>query len=80
MAIVHERTIRKHTEKNNLLDASQLGFRGDHCKTFQCMMLEDHITLNFSNSTSIAAEFLDIEEGFDKTLHSGLQYKLSEYL
>jgi hypothetical protein len=67
-------------KNNNLLHTSQFGFRVDHSKTFQCMMLEDHISLNFNNNMSTAAVFLDIEEGFDKTLRTGLQYKLSEYL
>jgi S-ribosylhomocysteine lyase LuxS involved in autoinducer biosynthesis len=80
MAIVDEGTIRKHIEKHNLLNASQLGFRSGHIMTFQCIMLEDHIALNLNNKMSRAALFLDIEECFDKKLHAGLQCKMSEYL
>jgi hypothetical protein len=35
--------------------------------TLQCMMLADHVTLNFNNGMSTAAVFLDIEKTFDTT-------------
>jgi hypothetical protein len=72
------RTIQKHTEERNLLNSSQFGFQADHNMTLQCMMLVDHVTLNFSNNMSTAAVFLDIEKAFNMTWHSGLLYKLSE--
>jgi len=34
------------------------------------------VTLNFNNSISKAAVFLDIEKAFDTTWHPGLLYKL----
>jgi hypothetical protein len=41
------------------------------------MRLPDHVTLNFNNNNiSMAAVFLDIEEAFDTTWHSGLLYKI----
>jgi hypothetical protein len=42
------------------------------------MKLADHVTLNFNNDMSMAALFLDIEEAFYTTWHSGLPHKLSE--
>jgi hypothetical protein len=74
------RTIQKHVEERNLLNASQFGFRADHRTTLQCMRLADHITLNFNSNMSTAAVSLDIEKAFDKTCHSGLLYKLSELI
>jgi hypothetical protein len=42
------------------------------------MRLADHVKLNFNNSISTAAVFLNIEKAFDTTWHSGLLYKLPE--
>jgi hypothetical protein len=42
------------------------------------MWLADHMTRNFNNKMSTATVFLDIEEAFDTTWHSGLLYKLSK--
>jgi hypothetical protein len=49
------RTIQKHTEERNLRNASQFGFRADHSTTFQRMRVVDHVTLNFNNNMSTAA-------------------------
>jgi hypothetical protein len=46
------RTIQKHTEERNLLNASQFGFRVGHSTALQCMRLVDHVTLNFNNNMS----------------------------
>jgi hypothetical protein len=72
------RTIQKHTEERNLLNASQFDFRADYSMKLQCVSLVDHVTQNFNNNMSMAAVFLDIEKGFDTTWHSGLLYKLLE--
>jgi hypothetical protein len=72
------RTIQKHTEERNLLNANKFGFRADHSITHQCMMLADHVTLNFDNNMSKAAVFLDIMKAFNTTWQSGLLYKLSK--
>jgi hypothetical protein len=72
------RTIQKHTEERNLLNASQFGFRADYSITLQCMSLADHVTHNVNNDMSMASAFLDIEKAFDTTWHSGLLYKLLE--
>jgi hypothetical protein len=71
------RTIQKHIEERNLLNAGQFGFRANHSTTLQCMRLADHITINFNNM-STAAVFLHIEIASDKTWHSDLFYKSSE--
>jgi hypothetical protein len=73
---VIQQIVQKHIDKNNLLNASQFGFRARHSTTLQCMRLMDHTTLNFNMST--AAVFLDIEKAFDTTWHLGLLNKLSK--
>jgi hypothetical protein len=75
---VIQKIVQKHIDKNNLLNASQFGFRARHSTTLQCMRLTDHITLNFNNNMSTAAVFLDIEKAFDTTRHPGRLYKLSK--
>lgn len=64
--------VQEHIKERGLLNASH------HSTTVQCTMLTDHVTLNFSNSTSMATGFLDIEKPFDITCHTGLLYKLSK--
>jgi hypothetical protein len=71
------RTIQKHIEERNLLNASQFGFWADHSTTLQCMRLVDHVTLNFNENILTAAVFLD--KAFNKTWHPDLLYKLSEF-
>jgi hypothetical protein len=68
--------VRRHKENMKLLNANQFGFHARHSTTLQYMKLADHVTLNFSNKMSTAALFLDIEEAFDITGHTGLLYKL----
>jgi hypothetical protein len=70
--------VKSHIGENNLLNASQFGFRARHSTTLQCMRLADHVTLHFNSNMSIAAVFLDIEKAFDTTWHPGLLYKLSK--
>jgi hypothetical protein len=72
------KTIHRHIAERNSLNASQFDFHARHSTTLQCMRLTDHVSLNFNNSVSTAAVFLDIEKAFDTTWHSGLLYKLSE--
>jgi hypothetical protein len=70
--------IQKHIGGKNLLNVSQFGFRVCRSSTLQCMRLSVHVTLNFNNKMSTAAVFLDIEETFDTTWHTGLLCKLSK--
>jgi hypothetical protein len=73
------KTIQRHIEERDLLNASQFDFRTHHSTTLQCMRLTDHVTLNFNSNMSTAAVFLEIEKAFDTTWHFGLLYKLSEF-
>jgi hypothetical protein len=73
------RTIQKHIEERNLLNAHQFGFCADHSTTLQSMRLVDHVTLNFIKYILTAAVFSDIEKAFENTWHSDLLYKLSEF-
>jgi hypothetical protein len=75
---VIQKIVQRHLVTNNLLNASQFGFRARHNTTLQCMRLTDHITMNFNNNMSTAAVFLDIEKAFDTTWHPGLLYKISK--
>jgi hypothetical protein len=56
------KTIHRHTDERNLLNAGQFGFHQCHSTILQCMRLTDHTTLNFTNSMSMAAVFLDIKK------------------
>jgi hypothetical protein len=67
--------ILRHSEGENLLNASQFGFRAHHSTTLQCRRLTDHVTLNFNNNMSTAVVFLDIEKAFDTLWHPGLLSK-----
>jgi hypothetical protein len=70
--------LKEHIGKNNLLNASQFGFRARHRTTLQYMRLPDHVTLKFNSDMSTAAVFLDIEKAFYSTWHPGLLYKLTK--
>jgi hypothetical protein len=72
-----QKIIQRHFEDNNLLNASQFGFRTRHRTILKCMRLKEHVTLNFNN-VSTAAVFLDTERAFDTTWHPGLLYKWSK--
>jgi hypothetical protein len=71
------KTVEKHIEERGLFNASQFGFRARHITTIQCINPTDHVTLNFNNSMSTVVVFLDTENPFYTTWHSGLLYKLS---
>jgi hypothetical protein len=73
-----QKIVQRHLTEQDLLNASQFGFRARHRTTLQCMRLTDYVTLNFNNNLSMAAVFLDIEKTFDTTWHPGLLYKLSK--
>jgi hypothetical protein len=71
--------LQQHVKERGLLNASQFRFCINHSTTLQSMRLTDHVTLNSNNKISTAAVFLDIEETFYSTCHSGLLYKLSKW-
>jgi hypothetical protein len=73
------RIVQRHIGDNNLLNPCQFGFRARHSTTFQCMRLTDHVILNFNNSMSTAAVFLDVEKAFDNTWLPGLLYNSPYY-
>jgi hypothetical protein len=75
---VIQNRVQRHLDTNNLLNASQFGFRARHSTTLHCMRLTDHVTLHFKNNMSTAAVFLDIEKAFHTMWHPGLLYKLSK--
>jgi hypothetical protein len=54
------RIITKHVNEN-LLHVDQFGFGSHHSMAFHCMRLMDCVTLNFNNSMSVVAVFLDIK-------------------
>ena len=58
----------------NLLLANQSNFHARHRATLQGTWLTEYVTINFNNSTSMTAEFLDTEKSFDTTRHFGLSY------
>jgi hypothetical protein len=58
--------VKRHIGENNLLNASQFGFRARYRTTLRCMRLADHVAPKFNNM-STAAVFLDIEKAFHTT-------------
>jgi hypothetical protein len=75
---VIQKIFQKHLDTNNLLNASQFGFRERQSTTLHCVRLTDYITLNFNNM-STAAVFLDAEKACDTTWHPDLLYKISKF-
>jgi hypothetical protein len=75
---VIQNRVQRHLDTNNLLNASQFGFRARHSTTLQCMRLTDHVILHFNNNMTTAAVFLGIEKAFDTKWHPGVLYKLSK--
>jgi hypothetical protein len=59
--------LQRHIEERGLLNAGQFGFHAHQSMILRCMRLTDRITLNFYNSMSTAAVFVDIEDSFDST-------------
>jgi len=55
---VIRKIVQRHLDENDLLNASQFGFRARHSR------LTDHVTLKFHNNMSTIAIFLDIERRF----------------
>jgi hypothetical protein len=72
------RTVQKHTEERNIKCKPFLVLSTTYNMTLQSMRLLDHVTLNFNDNLSMAAEFLVMKKAFDTAWHSGLLYKLSE--
>jgi hypothetical protein len=54
--------VHRHIEGKGFLNTSQFGFRARHSMTLQCMRLMHHVTLNFNNTVSTAAVFLDVKK------------------
>jgi len=54
------RISRRYTEKNNIMNPCQFDFHARHITTLQCMRIRDHVTFNFNNNLSMAADFLDV--------------------
>jgi hypothetical protein len=73
-----QKVVQKQLYTSNLLNASQFVFRVRHITTHQCMILTDHITMNFKSSMSAAAVILDIEKASDNKWHPSLLYKISK--
>jgi hypothetical protein len=67
---------KRHVEENNLLNERHFAFRARYSTALQCMRLTDHMTLNFNNSVSTVAVFMDIEKAFDTSWHPGLLCEL----
>jgi hypothetical protein len=68
--------VQSNIEAGDLLNASHFVFHAWQSTALHCMRLTEHVTINFNDNMSVVAIFLDIEEAFDTTWHSGLLYKL----
>jgi hypothetical protein len=73
-----QKIVHMNVDEQDLLNASQYGFRACHSTTLQCMRLADYVTLSFNKNISMATVFLDIQKAFDTTWHPGLLHKSSK--
>lgn len=71
--------INTFINSNNIIPASQFGFRNNHSTIHQLLRLTDFIATNFQKSKHTLALFLDVEKAFDKVWHQGLLYKIRQY-
>ena len=71
--------LKNHLEINNLLHASQSGFRANHsCETSLLNIIDEWLT-SLNNKESVGTIFLDLSKAFDLVNHSILTQKLQLY-
>lgn len=69
-----------HILANNILPASQFGFRAKHSTIHQAHRLVDAISISLEKKCYCTAVFLDISQAFDRVWHEGLLFKLQKFL
>lgn len=71
--------INEFTERNNVLNKEQFGFRKEHSTVHQVKRIVNTITTNKSHRKSTGVVFLDIEKAFDSIWHNGIIFKLNKF-
>jgi len=64
----------------NIIPHTQFGFRNKHSTIHQIHRLTDAIAYSFENKLYCSAVLLDVAQAFDKVWHTGLLYKLKQFL
>jgi hypothetical protein len=67
-------------ENNRLIPKHQFGFRQRHSAIEQMHRIVQRINKALENKQYCSAVFLDISQAFDKVWHTGLLYKLRQFL
>ena len=80
MTQIFERVIRKHIthhlESNNLMNASQHGFRQRHSTITQLLSYMDSVLNMLEEGNPVDAIYLDFSKAFDKVDHCILMRKI----
>jgi hypothetical protein len=64
----------------NVIPHTQFGFRNEHSTEHQIHRLTDVIAYSFENKLYSSEVLLDVAQAFDKVWHTGLLYKLKQFL
>jgi len=64
----------------NIIPNTQFGFRNKHSTIHQIHSLTDAIAYSFENKNYFSAVLLNIAQAFDKVWHTGLLFKLKQFL
>jgi len=64
----------------NIIPHTQFGFRNKHSTIHQIHRLTDAIAYSFENKFYYSAILLDVAQAFDKVWHTGLLFKLKQFL
>lgn len=68
--------LNKHISDNEIIPASQFGFRSEHSTVHQLDRLVNNVKHNRDNKKSTGLVLLDNEKAFDTVWHGGLLYKM----
>ncbi|KAL4085191.1 hypothetical protein QTP88_027050 [Uroleucon formosanum] len=72
--------LRPITETQKIIPNAQFGFRAKHSTIQQVHRLVDTISSSFENKKYCPGIFLDVAQAFDRVWHTGLLYKIKQFL
>ena len=70
--------IVSHLNRNNILSASQFGFRSSYSSSDALLIATENIRSRINENKNVAAAFIDLSKAFDSISHSILLEKLRE--